>query len=94
MVRMGIVSFSVESKIYKFKKPLMLEQENVGDGVCLVHKGLSLSACGKSFSECEGIIREELAMTWAKYVLVSDDELTTGAFIFKYELLGMVEEEK
>ena len=91
-MKMGIVSFTVGSRTFKFKGPLMLETENVGGGICLTHKGLSLSACEKSFLECEETIQEELAMLWEEYALASDDELTLGAIIFKKELLGMVEE--
>ena len=93
-MRMGIVSFSVGSKTYKFKEHLMLETVNGEGGICLIHKGLSLSACGKSFSECEEIIREELATIWEEYALVPDDALTAGAIALKNKLLGMVEEAK
>ena len=93
-MKMGIVSFLVGTKIYKFKEHLMLETENVEGGICLTHKGLSLSACGKSFSECEEIIREELATLFEEYVLAPDDELTPGAIVFKNQLLAMVEEPK
>jgi len=91
-MEMGIVSFSVGSRTYKFKEHLMLETENVEGGICLTHKGLSLSARGRSFSECEQIIREELALIWEQYALAPDDELTAGAIVFKNKLLGMVEE--
>ena len=93
-MRMGIVSFSVGSKTYKFKEHLMLETVNGEGGICLIHKGLSLSACGKSFSECEEIIREELATIWEEYALALDDTLSVGAIIFKNQLLAMVEEVK
>ena len=88
---MGIVTFSVGSKTYKFKEHLMLETENVEGGLCLTHKGLSLSACGKSFSECEKIIREELAVIWEEYALAQDNELSADAIILKNKLLAMVE---
>lgn len=90
-MRMGIVSFSVGSKTYKFKEHLMLETENVEGGICLTHKELSLSACGKSWLECSNIIREELATLWEEYALVSDDALTAGAIALKNKLLEMVE---
>ena len=93
-MRMGIISFRAGSRTYKFKKPLMLETEYVEGGICSTHKELSLSACGKSLSECEEIIQEELAMLWEEYALAPDDELTAGAIVFKKKLLGMVEEEK
>lgn len=93
-VRTGISSFHVESKIIKFKDPLMLESENVEGGLCLTHKGLSLSACGKSWGECDKIIREELAMLWEEYAMASDDELSGGAIALKNKLLEMVEEVK
>ena len=93
-MNISITSFKVESRTYKFKKPLMLETEYVEGGICLTHKGLSLSACGTSFSECEEIIREELAMLWEGYALARDDELTPGAIVLKNKLLGMVEEVK
>lgn len=90
-MKMGIVTFSVGGRTYKFKEPLMLETENVEGGICLTHKGLSLSACGKSFSECEQIIREELALIWKEYALAPDDALTPDAIVFKKKLLSMVE---
>ena len=93
-MRMGIVSFSVGSKAYKFKKPLMLETEYVDGGVCLTHRDLTLSACGESFSECETIIRKELATIWEEYALAPDDKLTPGAIVLKNKLLGMAEEVK
>jgi hypothetical protein len=94
MVKMGIVSFSVGSRTYKFKEPLMLESENIEGELCLTHKELSLSACGTSWGECDKIIREELAMLWEEYAMAPDDELTAGAIVFKNKLLGMVEELK
>ncbi len=90
-MEMGIVAFSVGAKKFKFKTPLMLETENVEGGVCLTREDLSLSACGKSFSECETIIREELEMLWKHYALAPDDELTAGAIALKNKLLAMVE---
>ena len=90
-MNISITSFEVESRTYKFKKPLMLETEYVEGGICLTHKSLSLSACGKSLSECEQIIREELAMLWEEYALAPDDELTAGAIVLKNTLLGTVE---
>ena len=96
------ISFKVESRTYKFKKPLMLETEyakiredkdsdSVEGGVCLSHKDLGLSACGTSFSECEEMIRAELAILWEEYALAPDDRLTAGAIVLKNKLLGMVE---
>ena len=104
-MKKGIVTFSVGGRTYKFKEPLILKSEyakisadkdsdSVEDGICLSHKDLGLSACGKSLSECEEIIREELAMLWEGYALALDDELTPGAIVFKKKLLGMVEEAK
>jgi len=93
-MEMGIVTFSVGSKAYKFKEHLMLETENVEGGICLTHKGLALSACGRSFSECETIIREELAMIWEDYALAPDGKLTADGIALKNKLLTMVEEVK
>ena len=90
-MNISIISFTAESRIFEFKKPLMLETEYVEGGVCLTHRELSLSACGKSLSECEEIIREELAVIWEEYALAPDDELTAGAIVLKNKLLGMVE---
>ena len=92
--RMGIVTFQVGTRTHKFKEPLMLESENIEGELCLTHKELSLSACGKSWGECENIIREELALIWDDYALAPDDELTADAIAFKNKLLGMVEELK
>ena len=83
-MRIGIVSFSVESRTFKFKEPLMLEMEYVAGGVCLTHsKEPCLSACGKSFGECEKIIREQLALVWDDYALALDAELIPRAIILK-----------
>jgi len=90
-MEMGIVTFSVGTKHFKFKKPLMLKVEYVDGGVCLTHEDLSLSACGTSFSECDAIIREELAMIWEDYALASDDALSADAIALKNKLQGMVE---
>lgn len=93
-MQIGIIRFKAGPKAYKFKEPLMLETENVEGGICLTHKGLSLSACGTSISECEEIIREELAVIWEEYALAPDDELTPGAIVFKNKLSAMAEEVK
>ena len=104
-MKMGIVTFSVGGRTYKFKKPLMLESEyakiredkdsdSVEDGLCLTHKELSLSACGKSWGKCQDIILEELAMLWEEYALAPDSELIPSAIVFKNKLLAMVEEAK
>ena len=89
--RGGILSFQVGTRTLKFREPLMLEREKMEGGICLTHKGLSLSACGKSWGECSDIIREELALIWEKYVLAPDDELTADGIALKNKLLGMVE---
>ena len=93
-VETGISTFQVGSKRLRFKEPLMLKSENVEGGLCLTHKGLSLSACGKSWGECDKIIREDLEVLWEEYAMASDDELTEGAIALKNKLLGMVEEVK
>lgn len=90
-VETGISTFQVGTKRFRFKEPLMLTDEVVARGCCLTHKGLSLSACGKSWSECVGIIREELATLWEDYVMVPDDALTAAAVILKHRILEMVE---
>ena len=93
-VRIGISTFLVDSKRLNFKEPLMLESENVEGGLCLTHKELSLSACGKSWGECDKIIREELELLWKEYASAPDDKLTPGAIALKNKLLTMVEEVK
>ena len=90
-MRIGIVSFSLGPRTYKFKEPLMLESEFAGGLLFLTHEELSLSASGKSWGECEKTIREELAMIWEEYVLAPDKELTAGAIALKHKLLEMVE---
>ena len=90
-MKLGISEFEVGERAIKFKKPLVLETEYAEDGVYLTHAGLALSAYGKSLSECEEIIQEELAMLWEEYALAPDDELTAGAIAFKNKLLEMVE---
>ena len=66
----------------------MLKDEVVAGGRCLTHKGLSLSACGATWSECDKIIREELAL------LMAPGEATPSAIALRNELLEMVEEVK
>ena len=90
-MKMGIVTFSVGGRTYKFKEPLMLESEYIDGMLHLTHKGLSLSASGKSWGECQDIILEELATLWEEYALAPDDALTPGAIVFKKKLLEMVE---
>ena len=93
MVRMGIVTFRQGPKTFRFKEPLMLEIEYVEGGLCLSNEELNLSACGKTFSECDEIIREELAIIWEEHALASDDELTADGIVLKNKLLEMAEEE-
>ena len=93
-MKMGIVTFQVEFRAYKFKEPLMLETEHVEGGLCLTHNELCLSACGQSYSECDKIIREELALLWDDYALAPDDELTAFGVALKNKLLAMAEEAK
>ena len=94
-MRIGILSFKVESKTYKFKEPLMLKGGYVDGGVCLTHnKEPYLSACDKTFTKCEKMAREQLAVIWEEYALAQDNELTPGAIILKNKLLAMVEEAK
>jgi len=93
-MRMGIVSFHVGSKKYKFKEPLMLEtleDEAVQGGICVTHKELGLSACGTTYLECNEIIREELTDLWEDYALASDGVLAPSAIALKNKLLAMVE---
>jgi hypothetical protein len=91
---MGIVSFQIGSKTFKFKEPLMFENEKAEGGLCLGHEGLSLSACGSSWSECDNIIRDQIAMLWQDYAFAQDDELTADGVTLKNKLLAMVEEVK
>ena len=72
----------------------MLESDNAKGGLCLTHKELSLFACGKSWGECDDIIREELALIWEEYALAPDSKLSAGAIALKNKLLAMVEEVK
>lgn len=94
-MQIGIISFKVESKTFKFKEPLRLKGEYVDGGVCLTHSEEPyLTACDKTFTECEKAIREELAVTWDEYVLASDDELTADGIALKNKLSAMAEEVK
>ena len=93
-MRMGIVSFSVGSKTFKFKEPLMLETEYIDGGVCLTHKELGIFASGATFSECEKTIREQLTELWDDYALALDAELIPRAIILKNKLLAMADEVK
>ena len=90
-MRMGIVTFQVGFRMLKFKKTLWYERENVEGGICLALKELSLSACGKSWGECDEIIREQLALIWEDYALAPDDELSADGIALKNKLLGMVD---
>jgi len=92
--KIEIVSFSVGKRTYKFKEPLMLESESAEGMLYLTRKEPTLSASGKSWRECENIIREELAMLWEEYALAPNDELTADAISLKNDLLAMVEEVK
>ena len=94
-MQIGIISFKVESRTFKFKEPLMLKAGYVDGGVCLTHnKEPYLTAYDKTFTKCEKIIREELALTWDDYALAPDDELTADGVALKNKLLAMVEEAK
>lgn len=104
-MRMGIVTFQAESRTFKFKEPLMLETEYVEGGVCLTHKELGLSARGKTFGECDKILRAQLAELWGGFALTPDKELKGFAFVkdgvfegtflaLKNKLLAMADEVK
>lgn len=94
-MQIGIISFKVGSRIFKFKEPLRLKNKYVDGGVCLTHsEEPCLTACNKTFTKCEKIIRDELAVLWEEYVLAPDDELTADAIVLKNKLLGMAEEIK
>lgn len=94
-MQIGIISFKVESRTFKFKEPLMLKAGYVDSGVCLTHnKEPYLTAYDKTFTKCEKIIREELATIWEEYALAPDNELTPSAIALKNKLLAMVEEAK
>jgi hypothetical protein len=94
-MKIGIISFKVESRIFKFKTPLWLKGEYVDGGVCLTHSNEPyLTACDKTFTKCEKIIREQLALTWDDYVLAPDNELTLDGIVLKNKLSAMAEEAK
>lgn len=89
-MRMGIITFLVDGVEYRFKEPLMLENEIVEGKLYLSHKELSLFACGKSWLECDGQIRDELADIWRDYALAPDKMLTKDAVALKKRLWDMV----
>jgi len=91
---MGIVTFTVGSKVYKFKEPLMLEDESVDGEIRLVRTDIGLSASGTSFRECEGAIRKQLVELWEGFALAPDADLKDKSLAFKHKLLAMVEEVK
>ena len=93
-MKMGIVTFTVESRVFKFKEPLMLETEYVEGGVCLTHQELGIFAHGASFSECEKIVREQLTELWAGFALEKDGVLTGSSLALKNKLLAMADEVK
>ena len=89
-----IVSFTANATVYKFKEPLVLKPEDLGDGkLCLSDDDLSIAATGSSWTECMDGIYEELEMLWEDYALASDAELTKDAITLKEKLLEMVEKE-
>ena len=92
-MRVGIQSFYVGHRRYKFKEPLLLdvlEGEAIEGGICVSHKELGLSACAVSWPECHEMILEELDALWNEYVLAPEDELTASGIEFKNKLQGMV----
>lgn len=94
-MNIGIISFKVESRTFKFKDPLRLKTEYVDGGVCLTHNEEPyLSACDKTVTKCEKIIREQLALILDDYVLAPDDELTEEGIVLKNKLSAMTEEAK
>ena len=93
-MQIGIVIFTVESRVFKFKEPLMLEIEYEEGEICLKRGDLGLSGCGASFSECEKIIREQLIDLWTGFALAPDKELKTKTLAFKNKLLAMADEVK
>ena len=93
MGRVGIVTFTVESRTYKFKNPLMLKIKLADDGVCLSHiKEPYLFAGDKTFRECIKRIKEQLALIWDDYVLAPDNELSADGIALKNKLSAMAEE--
>lgn len=94
-MNIGIIRFKVNSKTFQFKEPLRLKTEYVDGGVCVTHtEEPYLSACDKTVTKCEEIVREELEVIWNEYVLASDDELTPGGIVLKNKLSGMAKEVK
>lgn len=89
---MAITTFSVGTRVYRFKEPLTLKRESVEGWLYLTHEDLGLFARGSSWSECDEIIREDLATLWEEYALAPDEELTAGATALKNKLLAMVVE--
>ncbi len=93
-MRMEIDSFVVGSRTYRFKKPLMFEDESTKELLFFSNAELRIIVYGSSLDECEAGIREELEMLWEEYALASDNELSKDAIKLKERLLGMVEEDE
>jgi len=90
-MRMGITSFSVGSRRFTFKEPLMFDNEMIDGQLYMSYEELNLFVCGSSWTECDDEIREELAMLWEEYVISPDEELSKDAIALKETLLRMVE---
>jgi len=87
----GIVSFLVGMRSYRFKEPLMLDEEMVDGKLCLRHHELGLIAYGSSWGECDTQIREQLARLWENFVFTAEE--TKVGITQKERLLNMVEED-
>jgi len=90
-MKIGIITFLVRRRSYRFKEPLILDSGTVDGQLCLSHEELNLYACGSSWGDCEATIRAQLSELWEDYALAPDEELTMGAMDLKEKLLGMVE---
>ena len=94
-MRMGIVTFTVGTRDYKFKTPLMFETEyKEGGGITLTHKDLCLTVSGKTFSECDKSLRKDLADIWRDYAMAKDENLTPFGIGLKGKLLTLAVEVK
>ena len=95
MVRMGIVTFAVGIREFKFKTPLMFETEyEKGKGITLTNKELCLTASGKTYSECDKSLRKDLADMWGDYAMAKDENLTAFGIALKGKLLALAAEAK
>ena len=92
-MKMRTVAFTVKGKMYKFKEPLVLEQDNdVVGKLCFRYDDLSLIVFGDTWVKCGAAVQAQFVKLWEDIVLMADEKLTEEGIAYKNKLLAMVEE--